>query len=327
MANQVLDGIMGVCVADALGLPVEFLDRDVLESHPVQGMRGYGTFHQPAGTWSDDTSLTICLADSLLQGLDYFDIMNHFRKWMFQGEYTPFGTAFDIGNGTAKAIFHYDQGKDPLSCGGTTEGDNGNGSLMRILPLLFYIRSVFGKDWFGRDEAMTVIHNVSRLTHGHKRSWIACGLYLSVADLILEGNELAASIHSGITRAIEYYAECDGFKNSLCVYTRVQQESFAALPSGQIRSSGYVVDTLEAAVWCLLNSDSYSSCVLRAVNLGADTDTVAAVAGGLAGLYYGYDSIPGEWLSVIARREYVEDICIRLNRVCSEEIRSVSLHV
>jgi len=81
---------------------VEFVDREVLDQNPVQGMRAYGTFHQPAGTWSDDTSLTICLADSLQHGLDYFDIMNHFRKWMFDGEYTPFGLAFDVGNGTAQ---------------------------------------------------------------------------------------------------------------------------------------------------------------------------------------------------------------------------------
>jgi ADP-ribosyl-[dinitrogen reductase] hydrolase len=306
---------MGLCVADALGLPVSSYPRDVLDRRPVTGMRAYGTYHQPAGAWSDNTSLTMCLAESLLHGLDYFDIMNHFRKWMFEGEYTPYGTAFGVGNCTAKAVFRYDHGKEPLSCGGTTEGDNGNGSLIRILPTLFFLRSAYGAEWFGQDEAMTIIHNVSKLTHGHKRSWIACSIYLSIADELMNGKNAEEAVHHGIARAYDYYLPLEDYGMDLRYYDRLRQKSFSGLHTGEIRSSGYVVETLEAAIWCLLNTKSYSECALRAVNLGSDTDTVAAVAGSLAGLCYGYGSIPEEWLATIARREYLEDICMRLNEI------------
>ena len=315
MANQVMDGVIGLCVADALGLPVSSYQRDVLARRPVTGMRAYGTYHQPAGAWSDNTSLSICLAESLLHGLDYFDIMNHFRKWMFEGEYTPYGTVFGVGNCTAKAVFRYDHGKDPLSCGGTTEGDNGNGSLIRVLPILFYLRSVYGAEWFGQDEPMTIIHNISKLTHGHKRSWIACAIYLSIADVLMDGKSVADAVEKGVARAYEYYLHQEGYDMDLRYYDRLRKKSFAGLPEKEIRSSGYVVDTLEAAIWSLMNTKSYSECVLRAVHLGGDTSTVAAVAGSLAGLCYGYESIPEEWLAAIARKEYLDDICMRLNAI------------
>ena len=137
---------MGLCVADALGVPVEFVDRETLHKNPVKDMRAYGTYNQPAGTWSDDTSMTLCLAESLVHGLDSSDIMRRFHLWLSQGQYTPYGVVFDVGNGTRNAINKFINGTDPLECGGKDEGDNGNGSLMRILPLSFYLHSKYGED-------------------------------------------------------------------------------------------------------------------------------------------------------------------------------------
>lgn len=312
MANSILDGIMGICVADAVGVPVEFIDRETLRKNPVVGMRSYGTYNQPAGTWSDDTSMTLCLVDSLTSGLDYNDVMNKFIKWFKDGEYTPHNEVFDVGNATRNALVKYLDGTAPLKCGGQSDHDNGNGSLMRILPIVFYLQSDFGTEITDSEEAMEIIHNVSALTHAHNRSLIACGIYCSIAATLLGGMELSSAVSSGIYRAFEFYKGYDGFTDELRYFERLKDRSFASIPEGEIRSSGYVVDTLEAAVWCLLNSNNYKDCALMAVNLGKDTDTVAAVAGGLAGLYYGYDSIPQEWLSVIARREYVESLCIQL---------------
>jgi ADP-ribosylglycohydrolase len=144
MGNKIIDGIMGLCVADALGVPVEFVGRNALRSIPVVDMRSYGTHKQPKGTWSDDTSMTLCLLDSLSNGLDYEDIMKKFHKWISQGDYTPYGVVFDAGISTRKALERFSDGKTPLECGGKTEHDNGNGSLMRILPILFYLQSVYG---------------------------------------------------------------------------------------------------------------------------------------------------------------------------------------
>lgn len=317
MSNPIINGIMGLCVADALGVPVEFEGREKLKRDPVVNMRSYGTYHQPAGTWSDDTSMTLCLLDSLSRGLDYEDIMRNFLKWYREGAYTPHGTAFDIGNATSRALQRFEDGIEPLKCGGTAIADNGNGSLMRILPLLFHLQSEYGIGFLKKEEAFDIIHNVSALTHAHKRSQLACGIYIAVASRLMDGTDLESAVKQGIQEALEYYKKRENFLDQLQHYERLQGDDFGATEEEHRKSSGYVVDTLEAAIWCLLNTRSYRDCVLKAVNLGGDTDTVAAVAGGLAGLYYGYENIPKEWLAEIARREYIVELCNQLLRTCS----------
>jgi len=312
MSNFILDGIMGLAVADALGVPVEFESRDSLSKNPVVGVRAYGTYNQPAGTWSDDTSMTLALADSLARGLNYNDIMENFIKWYEYGEFTPHGEVFDVGIATTKALLRYKEGVFPLKCGGKNELDNGNGSLMRILPVVYYLQSVYGTDFQREDEVFEIIHNVSSLTHGHKRSLMACGIYISVVSMLLSGMNLETAVDSGVNRAMEYYRRRDNFKYEIKHFSRLEIRDFKNLPEYEIKSSGYVVSTLEAAIWSLLNTDDYKSCVLKAVNLGDDTDTVGAAAGGLAGIKYGYEAIPEEWKATLARREYIEKLCNHL---------------
>jgi len=331
MKDKILGGIIGLCVGDALGAPVEFESRESLRNNPVTDMRGFGTYNQPLGTWSDDTSMTLCLLDSLSQGLDYTDIMQKFHAWLYCAEYTAHGKVFDVGIATKKAVNLFANGTDALRCGGTSENDNGNGSLMRILPLSFYLKWEFGDE--GRDyapcsKAFEIIHNVSSLTHAHKRSQIACGIYLSVACKLLSSfcteESKNRDIKSGINSlAKKHYESNNEYVEELKHYERLFTDDFGNiptveldarnyfenLPEDDIRSSGYVVDTLEAALWCLISTDSYESCVLKAVNLGEDTDTVAAIAGGLAGMLYGVDSIPKKWLNQIVRLDYIEELC------------------
>jgi ADP-ribosylglycohydrolase len=310
MKNSILGGIFGLCVGDALGVPVEFVHRSVLDRDPVRGMRAGGTHNQPAGTWSDDTSMALCLLDSLAQGLDYGDIMIRFLRWYREGAYTPHGQTFDVGGATARSLERFARGTPPLACGGTQEGDNGNGSLMRILPLLFYLQS--RQDMEDMGGVLAVVHDVSALTHAHKRSQLACGLYISVADLLTRGWAKEAAVERGLARALNWYRQSPPFARELAYYRRLSDPGFAGLSRAAIQSSGYVVHTLEAALWCLLTTKSYRDCVLAAVNLGDDTDTVAAVAGGLAGLHYGYENIPGEWLAAIVHREEIESLCCKL---------------
>ncbi|MCQ4936375.1 ADP-ribosylglycohydrolase family protein [Anaerotignum propionicum] len=314
MKNEVLDGIIGLCVADALGVPVEFNSRERLKANPVTDMRAYGTHNQPSGTWSDDTSMALCLLDSLSDGLDYKDVMDNFKSWLTEGKYTPHGEVFDVGIATRQAISRYMTGVEPLLCGGVGERDNGNGSLMRILPLLFYIQSLHGTDFQEMDEAFNMIHNVSALTHAHKRSQIVCGIYLSVASMLIGNMDLCIAVELGIYKAVQYYKGKPEYETEISYYHRLSEKNFREINETEIRSSGYVVDTLEAAIWCLVNSKTYKDCVLIAVNLGDDTDTVAAIAGGLAGLYYGSENIPVEWTSKIVRKDYIEDLSERLHR-------------
>ena len=309
LRKQIRDGILGLAVGDALGVPVEFRIRERLKQNPVTGMRAYGTHNQPAGSWSDDTTMALCTLESLTKGVDYDDMMDRFCRWVDEGYMTPYGKLFDIGGTTLHALRMYSSGVSALQCGGTDVRDNGNGSLMRILPAIFYLRREYGSACMEKPEAFTLIHNLSRLTHGHEISQMACGLYCDMANELMNGKTMTEAIsHAALTKD-RWYGEQEEFSPWLPEFDFVNAEALAALPEEAIKSSGYVVDTLQAALWCLLTTDSYSQCVLKAVNLGSDTDTVAAVAGGLAGILYGAESIPEDWLKVLAKKEEIIRLC------------------
>ena len=311
--NIWLNGIMGVVVGDALGCPVQFESRDEVARHPFTGMRGYGTFNLPEGSWTDDSSLTIALLESIRRvgKIDLDDIMGNFMKWLYDGEFTPYGESYDIGRGTMQAINRYKKNRKAKKCGGDEEWNNGNGSLMRIMPACLYCSVMESSGMYSDRDAIDVIHSVGGLTHAHIRSNIACGLYFFMAKYILfrEGS-LQERIQEGLTQGFAFYESYLADKENLHYYDRLKDlEAFKSLPADKIKSTGYVVDALEAAVWSLITTDSFDQALLKAVNLGDDTDTVGAIAGGLAGLYYGYDSIPEDWLSAIKRREWIEEMC------------------
>ena len=311
--NIWLSGIMGVVVGDALGCPVQFESRKEVAKHPVTGMRGYGTFNLPEGSWTDDSSLTLALLESIgrLGKVDLDDIMENFMKWLYDGEFTPYGYSYDVGRGTMQAIDRYRRNRKAKKCGGDDERNNGNGSLMRILPVCIYCSKMLRRGAFSERDAIQMIHAVGGLTHAHIRSNIACGLYFFMVDEVLntEGT-LCDRLQEGLTRGFAFYESFLADKDNLRYYDRLQDlEIFASLTADQIRSTGYVVDTLEAAVWSLVTTGSFDEALLKAVNLGDDTDTVGAIAGGLAGIYYGYERIPADWLTAIKRRDRIEGLC------------------
>ena len=317
-------GIFGVVIGDALGVPVEFTSRAERSADPVTDMREYGIHRQPKGTWSDDSSMMLATMDSMIlhAGIRYDDIMERFRKWSVYGEYTPHGTVFDIGITCSRAISKYQPGKDPLQFGGCGERDNGNGSLMRIMPVSLY--AAMSEEYWNEDfirGAALAVHSASRLTHGHPRSLIGCMLYTSLChELIFRGERpLPLVVQDAMDRTFSFYSgakDCDWFDDAFAAelrkdaYGRLRDIAlFKTLSDAEIKSSGYVVHTLEAAVWCLLNSSSFEECTLKAVNLGDDTDTVGAVAGGLAGLCYSYAGIPKKWIDVIVSKEWITKLC------------------
>ena len=300
---------MGVVGGDALGCPVQFESREEVARHPVTGMRGYGTFNLPAGSWTDDSSVTLALRESIRRtgGIDYVDIMDNFVKWLDDGAFTPYGYAYDIGRATMSAIQRYKRYHKPHKAGNIDERSNGNGSLMRIMPAVLYCID----RQLPTGEAIDIIHKVGGLTHAHIRSNTACGLYYFMASAILDGDgSLTDRLQAGLDKGFAFYEAYLADHENLEYYDRLRDlAAFAALPENGIRSTGYVVDTLEAAIWSLANTGSFEDALLKAVNLGHDTDTVGAVAGGLAGLYYGCDAIPEDWLTAIQRREWIEGLC------------------
>ena len=305
--NKIKSVMIGHAVGDALGVPVEFASREEIADSPVADMRGFGTYPYPAGTWSDDTSMSVAALDSLAEGkIDWDGIMGNFVKWLDNGEYTPSGETFDIGRACLNAITNYVNGGAKVTeCGCTSEHSNGNGSLMRIHPFSM-MAACKGKTC---DEWERFIDQASSLTHAHERSKLACRIYTKVLLALWDVPE-----KSSVKDALEW-AKCRYTDSpEYAWYKRLFARDFDKTPVSEIKSSGYVVDTLEAAVWCLLTTDSYKDCVLKAVNLGEDTDTVGAVAGGLAGILYGYECIPEEWRNTLIRRDYIEEMCERAGK-------------
>lgn len=306
--------IVGHAIGDALGVPVEFMSREEIAHNPVDEMRGYGTHHQPPGTWSDDTSMTLCLLESIVRlgRIDYKDIMDNFVSWLRRADFTATGITFDVGIASQAAIHRYEQGSLPLGCGGSGEYDNGNGSLMRIAPLAIYL---WQHNISNVKDVLKEAHNISRLTHAHPRSQMACGIYTLIAMNLFGGQPLLDSIKKGLSDAQAFYERESEFDGEVPPYGRLCIfDSFAGLEKADIRSSGYVVDTLEASLWCLANTKNYREAVLAAVNLGNDTDTIGAIVGGLAGLAYGWESIPQEWKSSLIRRDCIEKLCHKMMR-------------
>ena len=306
------DGIYGLVVGDALGVPVEFTSREERRREPVAGMLAYGTHNQPAGTWSDDSSMALATLDSIAEknGIDYRDIMERFGRWCLYNDYTPFGEMFDIGNATAHAIGKYGRGEEPLESGGKEDWDNGNGSLMRILPVCLWVYEQQKNGCMPEEECVTIVHNASALTHAHLRSQISCGLYFFLVKAVLEKeSNFIERLQSGIDAGFRYYRKNENNREELEHFRRLEDLfSFKEQNDDVIKSSGYVVDTLEASIWSLITTNSYKTAVLKAVNLGDDTDTVGAVTGGLAGLYYGMDSIPKDWIKTIKTKEMIDEI-------------------
>ena len=335
MNDLIKSGIFGLVVADALGVPYEFHDSHWCEENLMTDMIGYGTYNQPPGTWSDDSSLALAslyglsnflefdeekrddelILNNFSSIIDYEGIMENFIKWYDNGDFSPYGEVFDIGTTTLKSFLNYQSGNvSAIEAGGSSEGSNGNGSIMRILPIAFVIYFLSKKYSFSDDEKMKAIHNLSSLTHGHKRAQMGCGIYVTIAIELIGAYfgesdlSLEEIVNNGITKAKEYYFNNDIFKHQLEHYNRVFSLDIHKLQKDEINSGGYVVSTLEASIWCLLNNDNYKDTALAAVNLGNDTDTTACVVGGLAGIYYGYDDIPTHWLDQIAKFDFIEDL-------------------
>ena len=316
-SKQIRSALVGLAVGDALGVPVEFKSREYLTGNPVVDMVGHGSHDQPIGTWSDDSSMTFCLAETLVKGYDLHDLANRFRNWCYYDYWTPRGVVFDIGIGTSQAISRLEQGVDPILAGGSSEYDNGNGSLMRILPLVFYIKDMHITERF------KIVSDVSSVTHRHIRSVLACFIYIEYARLLVEGKDKWLAYRE-MVETVNLFLQTQPIcsDKEIDIYHRILGTSTSNIKDilplwecdeSEIRSSGYVVDTLEATFWCLLRENNYADTVLKAVNLGSDTDTTGAVVGGLAGILYGLDAISKQWIGQLCRKDNILDLCDRLD--------------
>jgi ADP-ribosyl-[dinitrogen reductase] hydrolase len=308
MKSKIESGLFGLAIGDALGVPIEFQSRKYLRENPVSDMFGFGTHHQPAGTWSDDSSLAFCLAESLCKGFDLNDIAKNFVRWYSEELWTPHGKVFDIGIATRHAILNIAKGHQADLCGGFSEEDNGNGSLMRILPLVFYLQ---------KENDIEVIYKkvkeVSSITHAHFRSVFACFIYVVYCLEILKDKDKFEA-YKEMQNVLSKFLEDKKYNPvEIQLFEKILKNDIWTYPENEILASGYVLHSLEASFWCFLNSDSYEETVLKAVNLGEDTDTTGAIAGGLAGIYYGIENMPPKWIDNLVRSNDIKDLAERLS--------------
>lgn len=306
---KVESGIIGFVVGDTMGVPVEFNSREKLLLNPVTEMLEYGTHSMPKGCWSDDTSMTLATMDSIIKckEINTNDMADRFIKWYRNGKYTATGIMFDIGTTTQQALAKYQRGIDIASkCGGEREYDNGNGSIMRMLPIAYYCYLKSLED----TEILKIVKEVSSITHRHQISILGCYIYVRLAMELLKGKELLQAYQEIKKLDYSYFTEDTIYK-----YERILNNGIGLYNINDISSNGYIVSTLEATLWTLINSKSFNETIIKAINLGEDTDTVGACVGGLAGIYYGIENIKQKWKDNILRYDYIINMCKEFEKI------------
>lgn len=296
LKDRALGTMIGLAVGDALGAPVEFLDRGTFPF--ITSYRFGGKFHLPAGAYTDDTAMALCLADSLVQckGTNQTHQLETYLKWLNEGYMSSTGKAVGCGKNTYLALLHFMR-TGQSECGNPKmKRRAGNGSLMRIAPVaLFYAGDL--------KEAMNMAEKSSYTTHGLKICADACRIYVGLIIGALEGRPKEELLSK---EYFEYLCSFDqNYKYDLLIET-VMNGSYKTKTISEISSSGYVIHTLEASLWVFYNSNNFNEGVLMAVNLGNDADTVGAVYGQLAGSYYGIEGIDKSLRDNLCKRETIE---------------------
>lgn len=296
--------ITAVALGDALGVPFQCEKRQDLLENPIHAMIGHKENDVPAGTWSDDTSLTLASLVSLTQGYNLYDLMMRYSQWYHFGDYTPFGMTFGVGKTTGDAIRRFDSGIKPELCGGDSEMDNGNGALMRMMPLAFYILTSSNGYQYNDDIARSV-HEYTSTTHRHPRSLIASGILTNVIIRLVYNPNKYAMLRA-VKECLDYYRTKEEFAEDADLFSQLEDPHFLRQPSNLIESSPYVIDTLNSVFWCLMNSEQYSVAVTRAVNLGNDADTIGSITSMLASLLFAPVTFPREWLNELKGRNQIK---------------------
>lgn len=294
--NLYLASLLGCALGDALGVPVEGKVRGRFCITEMIGNEIY-----PPGTWSDDTALTLCLAETLLEcGLGEGSetvLMQKCSDWLNRNYMSATGVSFGIGGTTWRAIHRFDTGIQAGNCGGREDNTNGNGSLMRISPLAYFLN---GEASF--EARIYQVERFSKVTHAHPRSVLGCIIYVEFLVHLYRGDSLANSLDAALAEICEKLAAHKTYSSEFLAFGRIVDKSILTAEEKNVKTSCYVVDSLEAVLWCLFTTNTFQDCVLKAVNLGDDSDTTGAIAGAAAGILYGIDAIPLQWLSVLARK-------------------------
>ena len=297
MENCFKGCLLGLACGDAVGTAVEFCSRGSFEL--VTDMVGGGPFNLRPGEWTDDTSMALCLAVSLLESgkFDPMDQMERYCRWREEGYLSSNGRCFDIGNTVREALDRFKRTGEPYS-GPTHPHSAGNGSLMRLAPVPMYYVEDPGK-------AVHYSGESSRTTHGALEAVDACRLFGVMLALALKGEAKEDILFQKPPTVIP-------LESLAPAIAAIARGSYIDKFEDDISSTGYVVHSLEAALWCFYTTDNFRDAILKAANLGGDADTIAAICGQIAGAYYGVEGIPQEWLDKLAHWELIGEMAVKL---------------
>ncbi|WP_271856210.1 ADP-ribosylglycohydrolase family protein [Patiriisocius marinus] len=309
---KIQESFFGQAIGDALGVPVEFKSRKHLTENPVKDFLGFMCWNQPPGTFSDDSSMMFCTAESLSKKYDIEDIGNLFVKWYKEGFWGAHDELFDIGGTTRRSLDRIIEGEKAKFSGEFFPENNGNGSLMRILPLVFLLYSETNINI-----RFQIVKEVSSITHAHFRSIMSCFIYVEFGIQILKGKDKKKAYLDAQIIINNFIDNNDFNPDEIQLFEKVLKNRIEKYDIDEINSNGYVIDSIESSLWCFMNSNSYAESVLMSVNLGGDTDTTAAINGGIAGLYYGWGNIPKKWVDNIAKKNEI----INLSKKFAESIK------
>jgi ADP-ribosyl-[dinitrogen reductase] hydrolase len=289
--ERYLGCMVGLACGDAVGTTVEFSARGSFA--PVTDMVGGGPFGLKAGQWTDDTSMALCLAESLLtKGFDAHDQMTRYANWWKWGYLSSTGHCFDIGMTVRAALRAFLETGDPYS-GSSDPYSAGNGSLMRLAPVVLHAYPDFAT-------ALRLAADSSRTTHGASEAIESCQLFAALLYRVLHGVDKSALL-------VDL-----PFTPQEPKIVALKAGRFLDKPESEIEGSGYCVASLEAALWCFYRTGNFRDAVLRAANLGDDADTTGAIVGQIAGAYYGVVGIPPSWRERLAMSADIEDMAIKL---------------
>lgn len=303
--NKVKGMFFGIAIGDALGVPAEFMSRAHLRQNPILNFTSNHYNAENRGIWSDDSSLTFCLAETIIEGFSIDLLGQKIKAWFQENYWAPKDVAFEIGIATHNAIDRLEKGVPASESGESGEYSNGNGSLMRVAPLAFYLLDE------SIEQRFQIIKAVSSVTHGHIRSVIACFFYIEFLQNLVHSTDKYEAFENAQNTVRDYINSTSCNNDEKALFLRLFYDKIQDLEEDEIFSSAYVIHTLEASIWCFLNTDSFESAILKAVNLGHDSDTTGSVTGALAGIFYGVENINPAFITTIVRSVEIENLAER----------------
>ena len=291
---MLVNAIIGHTIGDTIGVPFEMMPRNRLKKFPIKEI-------YDENKYSDDTVMTLATMKAIIDNggkINYEDIMYEFYLWLSEGKYTPDGMPYGFGNTTFRAVNNFSLGFDALDCGIDEEYANGNGALMRMLPIIFYLHSINAEE----KKILSVVNNATRLTHAHEINKIGTYIFVRYCLFLLDGHDKFDSYN--MIKELNYKIF---HKKALRKYKRILKEDISKYREKDIKSGIAIYETLEAVLWSILTTNGFKDTLLKAVNLGGDTDTVGAITGGVCGILYP-NEIPKEWENKIKNIKFIKKL-------------------